>query len=504
MVKSMRWRLLGWYASLLSLVVAGFATVLYYQIRKARLDEIDAELQAAARVLEGSLRPRGPALVEGPPPRPAFREGSPPDRPPPLRPGDRRPPPPPPLGAPGGPPPHHLEPVLNLPRSLVQRYEDDPASAPFFFVWLKDGEELKSSPLPDGLDRPSRASSPQSVEEQPLVRQQGTVRELFLRGPGNTLILVGRSIHHELKQLEWLRWQLAVTGLSVLGIGLAGGWLLSSRMFRPIAAISSTAARISASNLSQRIAVEEVDSELGKLAAVLNSMFGRLEEGFARQVRFTADASHELRTPLAVIHSHAELALSRPRTPEEYQETLRACVRASRRMKSIVEGLLTLARADSGKLELKCHRFDLAELVRETVALVEPLAEQKTISLEVETQEMVIVADRSRLAQVITNLVTNAIGYNRPGGEVRVSLKSEGQEAVLRVADTGCGIPEEDQPHVFERFFRADKARSRELGGSGLGLAISRSIVEALGGSITFTSELNQGTTFVVRLPMPS
>jgi heavy metal sensor kinase len=361
---------------------------------------------------------------------------------------------------------------------------------------------LKASPLPPGLAQPARDSIPEPVGEQHLVRQQGPVRELFLRGPGNTLVLVGRSIQHELNQLRWLRGQLAMTGLGVLAVGLAGGWFLSGRAFRPIASISSTAAAISAASLSRRIDVKEVDSELGKLASVLNSMFARLEEAFARQVRFTGDASHELRTPLAIIQTHAELALSRPRSPEEYQEALDACVRASRRMKGIVEALLTLARADSGKLELKCQRFDLGTLVCDTVALIEPLAAQKNISLSVSAPQVEMVADPTRLAQVLTNLVTNAIGYNHPGGKVWVTLETKEREAVLQVADTGCGIPEEDQAHVFERFYRADKARSREQGGSGLGLAISRSIVEAMGGSISFTTQLNEGTIFVVRLPL--
>ncbi len=140
--------------------------------------------------------------------------------------------------------------------------------------------------------------------------------------------------------------------------------------------------------------------------------------------------------------------------------------------------------------------------MRETVGLLEPLATQKSVSLIVDAPEIELLADSTRLPQVITNLVTNAISYNRPGGKVWVRLKTEGGQAVLSVADTGCGIPEEDQPHVFERFYRADKARSREQGGSGLGLAICKSIVEVLGGSITFTSRVNEGTTFVVRLQL--
>jgi len=393
--------------------------------------------------------------------------------------------------------------TLTLPNHFAERFDDDSGAAPFFVIWLNNGESLKASALPAGMTQPELASLPEPVGQQHRIRQSGPVRELIVKGPHNTRILVGRSIQRELQQLGWLGWQLLLTGLGVLAVGLAGGWLLSRRAFRPIAAMSSTAAAISASSLSHRIDVKEVDSELGQLGAILNDTFARLEAAFERQARFTADASHELRTPLAVIHTNAELALSRPRTPQEYQDTLSACVRASRRMKGIVEGLLTLARADAGKLELKCQSLDLGALVRETVALLEPLAAQRSISLAVETPPLVIRTDMPRLVQVITNLVTNAISYNRSGGKVWVRLKSEDGEAVLSVADTGCGIAEEDRPHVFERFYRADKARSREQGGSGLGLAISKSIIEALGGSITFTSMLNEGTTFVARLPLP-
>src|SRR5262249_46143957 len=156
-----------------------------------------------------------------------------------------------------------------------------------------------------------------------------------------------------------------------------GGWLISARILRPVAAISATASAISATNLSQRLDPQAVDRELAELAGVLNAMFDRLEAAFERQARFTADASHELRRPLAVLRSHAELALSRPRSAEEYRQTLETCLRAEGRMTALVEGLLTLARADAGKLDLLRQPVDLRQVTEESVALFRPLAEGK-------------------------------------------------------------------------------------------------------------------------------
>ena len=320
-------------------------------------------------------------------------------------------------------------------------------------------------------------------------------------GPLGTQILVGRSVRGEHAALGAFAWQLAGAGALVLVIGMVGGWLVSARILRPVAAISATASAISATNLDQRIDPRTVDRELEELATVLNAMFDRLEGAFERQARFTADASHELRTPLAVIRSHAELALARPRTAEEYREAIQTCLRASTRMTALVEGLLMLARADAGKLDLVRQSVDLRHVVEESVALLRPLAEGKRVSLHTRLEQARVTGDPIRLAQVVTNLVSNAVQYNRAGGEVRVQLEVTAGEAVLTVADTGCGIPAEDRPHLFERFYRVDRARSRASGGTGLGLAICMSVVEAHGGTIGFTTEPGRGSTFWVRLP---
>lgn len=299
-------------------------------------------------------------------------------------------------------------------------------------------------------------------------------------------------------------WQLASLGLVVLAAGLAGAWIISAQILRPVAAIAATASGISEANLSQRIDPAAVDRELAELARVLNAMFDRLEAAFERQAEFTADASHELRTPLAIIRTHAELALARPRSAEEYRETVETCLRAAIRMAGLVEALLTLARSDAGKLDLRRQTVDLKQVVEESVDLLRPLAENKKVTLSANLKSAAINGDSSRLAQVVTNLLTNAVKYNRPGGEVGVQLDITAGEAVLSVRDTGCGIPEEDRPHIFERFYRIDKARARATGGYGLGLAICKSIVESHGGTIGFESALSVGSTFWVRLPRTS
>ena len=233
-------------------------------------------------------------------------------------------------------------------------------------------------------------------------------------------------------------------------------------------------------------------------------MLDRIERAFAQQVQFTADASHELRTPLAIIMSHAELALARPRSTDEYRSALEAALRSSRRMKLLVEELLTLARSDAGKLQLDRRECDLATLVTEAAALLAPLAEEHQVQVETTGGPAPLLADSRQLSQVVHNLLTNAIIYNHPSGKVSITTKIEVTDALLVVNDTGIGISQADLPRLFDRFFRVNQARTRERGGSGLGLAICQSIVEAHGGTITATSQLDVGTTMTVRIPRTS
>jgi signal transduction histidine kinase len=233
----------------------------------------------------------------------------------------------------------------------------------------------------------------------------------------------------------------------------------------------------------------------------LNDTFDRLRAAYDRQARFTADASHELRTPLAVIRTQSDLALRRPRSAEEYRKSLEACTRAATRMSEMVDSLLLLAAADAGRLELARSPVDLATIVRDAAALLAPLAEERYVTLDLDLQSAVLPADGPRLAQVATNLLTNAIRYNRPDGRVHVTVATAEGRATLTVSDTGVGIPDADLPRLFERFYRADTARSRDTGGSGLGLPICQGIVHAHGGTITVDSTPDQGTRVTVELP---
>jgi heavy metal sensor kinase len=269
-----------------------------------------------------------------------------------------------------------------------------------------------------------------------------------------------------------------------------------------VGAIGATATRIAAGNLAERINIAETDTELGQLARVLNGTFARLEAAFERQQQFTADAAHELRTPLAVLISEAQVTLARERTPDEYRNALQVTLDTAQQMRRLAESLLELARFDARKEPLKQEPFDLATVVRECSNLICPLAETRGIRLHCCTESVPCIGDAARMAQVVTNLLSNAIEYNRPQGEVRVEVRRQDGSAVLTVADTGEGISAESLPRIFERFHRTDTSRS-DNGHAGLGLAICKTIVDAHDGDIEVRSSLEDGTTFVVHLPIP-
>ena len=537
MVRSIRWSLQLWHAAILVAALASFGVALYAGTSRARFKQVDTELDGAAQVIASRLRappprqrPQPPPFAEdGPPPGPNGRRGfgprgrrggfDPQGRPldPQGRPLD-------PQGrgfdpAEGGarpddfqfdpeqdPPPGYaprLPRDLQLPAHLMARFGGADPDGGYFVVWSADAKVLQSSqPMPD-VPAPGVIPAEQRplTPGPPVQRQRGNFREVLLTTPQGDRVLVGRSIDRELSELHQLAWLLILSGAGVTAIGLLGGWLLSRKVVQPIQAMTVTARAISASNLSHRIDVNGTRNELTDLALVLNATFDRLESAFAQQVRFTADASHELRTPLSIIHSQAELALSRDRSAEEYRQTIEACLRAARRMKSLAEALLTLARADAGTLELKPERFDLRQIVEDCVEMIRPLADEKQLAVTTDLRAAPVVADQLRITQIITNLLTNAVHYNRPGGTIHVTVRSDDRSATLSIADTGVGISEEDSQHVFERFYRVDPARSRQAGGSGLGLAICKSIIDAHGGSITVHSVPGEGSTFTVNLP---
>lgn len=332
------------------------------------------------------------------------------------------------------------------------------------------------------------------------MRQRGNRREVFLfPGPGDC-VLAGRSTAADAAGLRQLAWWLGGVGGSVLVLALAVGAWLVRRALQPIHDISATAGRIATGDLKQRINTSDTESELGQLADVLNSTFARLDAAFSQQARFTTDAAHELRTPVTVMLTHAQNGLDSTCNCEEHREAFEATRRAAQRMRRLIESLLELARLDAGQEAFRREPFDLAVVARECIELVSPLAEEQRITIHADLAAGSCTGDAERLSQVVTNLLTNAIVHNNPGGAVRVRTRRENSAVRLTVADDGPGIAPEDLPHIFDRFYRADK--SRRCGGAGLGLAISKAIVEAHGGSIEASSAAGAGACFTVLLPL--
>jgi heavy metal sensor kinase len=293
-------------------------------------------------------------------------------------------------------------------------------------------------------------------------------------------------------------------------LGSAGGLVLANQALRPVDRITRTAERIGAGDLTERVPVPAVMDEIGRLAATFNQMISRLQAAFERQKQFTSDASHELRTPLAVMRGDIEITLRRERTSEEYKRALTSNLEEIVRLSRLVEDLLMLARADSGRVELRLEPVDLNMLCQQMVEYITPLAQQREQNLQYEPQmepdrQVVINADLHRIKQLFLNLLDNAIKYTDLKGVITLGLKIEDKQAVITVSDTGRGIPPEDVPHIFERFFRRSAPTSdRSAPGSGLGLSIVKWIVESHKGRIDASSVVGKGTTFSVRFPLLS
>ena len=288
----------------------------------------------------------------------------------------------------------------------------------------------------------------------------------------------------------------------IVALAALGGWILARGSLQPVAAITHAARQISARGLARRIPVRGVHDELDELALTFNEMLERLQRSFEQARNFSIDAAHELRTPLTAMRCESEVALLRNSSAEELRRVLRSNLEEINRITSIVNDLLTVAQGEAGTLELRHESVPLSDLAGNIVETVQVLAEDKAVRLEAEIEPGVRVnGDSLRLSQLLLNLLDNAIKHSGPGQTVRMTIGKDGLAPVLRVEDSGAGIAEEDIPHIFDRFFRTDRSRSRQVPGSGLGLSISKWIVDAHGGQINVTSRLGAGSTFTVRLP---
>ena len=285
------------------------------------------------------------------------------------------------------------------------------------------------------------------------------------------------------------------------------GYLLVGRTLKPVENIVDEVEAITdGRSLHRRLADPRSGDEFARLSVTLNAMLARLERSFSTLRRFTADASHELKTPLTVLRSGVERAITHPATPPVVLEVLEETLIEVNRMTEMVDSLLMLARADEGRAPLHLEQLDLREILTEVAETANILGEQAGVVVEVAipTGPMTLAADHSRIRQLFMNLLTNAIKYTPKGGNVWIEASETGGQITVTVRDTGIGIAPGDLPLIFDRFWRADAARSRtgERPGAGLGLAICQWIAEAHGGSIEAQSRPGRGTTFTVKLPV--
>src|SRR6516162_2059758 len=387
----------------------------------------------------------------------------------------------------------------------------EPRVGHFIEVWSPDGSLLYRSSSLENLalggpphqdegskdDSPSTvrlangmrvrvASSSYTIEDQPVVLRvaynEGRLwREL---GEFGEVLLLGFPI-------------------AVLLAGF-GGYGLARKALAPIDAMATQSQKISAERLSDRLPIQNPADELGRLGIAFNDLLKRLQGAFDQLRRFTADASHELRTPLTAIRSVGEVALQEQKNPAEYRDVIGSMLEEVDRLTRLVESLLALSRADAGQIQLQRTNISLLALAREAGSMVEVLAEEKAQQLDIDGDTALTVdADRLIVRQALVNLFDNAIKYSPVNSQISVRVgRSADNQATVDITDHGPGIPREHQAHVFDRFYRVDKARTREWGGAGLGLSNARWAIEAHGGDLTLKSEEGQGATFRISLPL--
>jgi heavy metal sensor kinase len=324
---------------------------------------------------------------------------------------------------------------------------------------------------------------------------------VLMEGNVHYVIQVGTSLAPVESTLLGLFWLLMVMDGSALVFTGIGGAFLAYRALRPVNRIVRDIEHIESKNLHQRLDISHTGDEIGRLIEVLNRMLDRLAQSFHSQQRFIADASHELRSPLANLRMALELALRRTRTTAEYHQVLQSALEEVDRLGGLVKGLLTLARADSAHLETAQDPVPLQPLLQRVLADYQLRAKEKGLSVELSLPALMVRGDSEWLYQLFANLIDNALRYTPAPGTVRVIGSKQNGTAKVQVIDTGIGIAPQHLAHLFERFYRVDKERSREEGGSGLGLAICQEIVRVHGGTLTVESTVGKGSIFTVFLP---
>jgi heavy metal sensor kinase len=388
--------------------------------------------------------------------------------------------------------------------------EDEPDRGYLLEVWSRDGELLyRSEQLHDqALGPPARIGSGPSRQSPRSVRLPSGMRLRSINrvhhlGNGSA-VTVRLAISEEPLWHEF--WEM----VTVLGIGLPvtvllvalTGYLVAARALKPVDSMAQRAAQITAEQLNERLQIENPNDELGQLGTAFNATLARLERSFDQLRRFTADASHELRTPLTAIQSVGEVSLRIPGDVNHYRDTIGSMLEETNRLTQLVDNLLTMARADAGRIQL--HRVDvnLFNLADESVGLLEVLAEEKQQTIQMDGNRSITVsADRTLLRQAIVNLLHNAVKYSPDRSEVQVRIRETESSAIVEVQDNGPGIPLEHRARIFERFYRVDRSRTRVAGGAGLGLSIAQWAISMHAGTIVVQCEPGPGSTFRICLP---
>lgn len=325
---------------------------------------------------------------------------------------------------------------------------------------------------------------------------------VYQNGAFHQIIQIGTHLHFARKNLVHFRNNILAALLIVLVLGTLGGWTLARRSLSPISYIVSKTRAITSENLNERLQMRGTEDEIDELIYTINEMIARLDISFKQMTEFTADASHELKTPICALKGEAEVLLSKIRSSGEYQEGLAHFIERFDYLNRMINDLILLSKFDSHQAELNLIPLRLDSLLKDIVNLFRALAEQKNIDLIMEPlPEVRVVGDKVRLQQLFTNLIDNAIKYTREGS-IQVTLEKNEGNAIVKINDTGIGIPKEDQPNIFKRFYRADKSRSKETGGVGLGLSIAEWIANAHRGKIEVESELHKGSSFTLYLPI--
>jgi heavy metal sensor kinase len=451
---SIRLRLTGWYSLVLLLMLVVYATATFLAVRHEFLEQLDDQLHDDFETAEGFLSPAADGRI-------AWS-------------GDR----------------HHD------PDDDEDRGSD---------VWASNGDQVYRSGVSSALPPVALATATAAPRYETLVatgRRWRALTGTTLVGGRSFVLRVSRS-EERLRAQLWEILVVLILGLPlVVALAGVGGYVLARRALTPIEHLASEAQRITADRLHERLSVPNPHDEIGRLAAVINDTFTRLQSSFDQLRRFTADASHELRTPLSVIRGIGEMGLRETRSPAEYKEALGSMLEEVDRLTTLVDTLLRLSHGDAGTVRLSPERFDLGQLTGEVASSLGILAEERHQRIDIDIAERVWTsADRLVLREAVTNVVDNAIKYSPKGSTIAVRVRRDGDRAILDIVDQGAGVAAEHRERIFDRFFRLDEARSRDSGGTGLGLAIAKWAVEVNGGQISVESSATEGSLFRIALP---